>query len=141
MKKFFKSLLILGGTAAAGYLGFKAYKKVSSLVRLSKALPEFLKNVYGEVPKVHINMALNKVIIKTGFTQETIDKHDDIESTVREYVEDFFPSLGNKKLSVHVYVKGEEEEEDEDECCCCDDDDDDMESSTEGMDEEKPKKK
>ncbi|HPT72253.1 MAG TPA: hypothetical protein PLE74_08220 [Candidatus Cloacimonadota bacterium] len=138
MKKFFKSMLILGGTAAAGYLGFKAYKKVSSIVRLSKALPEFLKNVYGESPKIHINMALNKVIIRTGFSQETIDKHDDIESTVREYVEDFFPSLGNKKLSIHVYVKGEEDEEDDDECCCCDDDD--MECDTEGMDEENPKK-
>ncbi len=138
MKKFFKSLLILGGTAAAGYLGFKAYKKVSSIVRLSKALPEFLKNVYGEIPKIHINMALNKVIIKTGFTQEIIDKHEDIESTVREYVEDFFPSLGNKKLSIHVYVKGEEDEEDEDECCCCCGDDDDECNIDET--EEEPKK-
>ncbi len=78
MKKFFKKILILGGTLAAAHFGFKAYKKISGTAKLSKSLPEFLNNVYGEMPQVNVNHTLNSTRIKVFFSQEILDKHTDI---------------------------------------------------------------
>lgn len=116
MNKFFKTVFVLGGTALAGYFGLKAYKRVNGVVKLSKSLPEFLNNVYGEKPKVNITATFNIFKIKIVFSQEIIDKHNDIETTVREYVEDFYPELGKKMLTIDICVKGEDEES---EGCCC----------------------
>ncbi|MDP3114290.1 MAG: hypothetical protein Q8M98_05870 [Candidatus Cloacimonadaceae bacterium] len=113
MKKFFKAVLFIGGTALAAHFGMKAYKRVSGIVKLSKSLPEFLNNVYGEKPKTNINRTFSAMNIKLGFTQEIIDKHTDIETTVREYIDDFYPELAKCSVDIEVYVKGEEEE-------CCD---------------------
>ncbi|MDD3536480.1 MAG: hypothetical protein PHC50_10095 [Candidatus Cloacimonetes bacterium] len=111
MKKFFKTLLLLGGAAVAAHFGLKAYRRVNGAVKLSKSLPEFLSNVYGEFPMVDINRSLNALKIKIGFSQEILDKHDDIENTVREYIDDFYPEVGRCSVEVDIYVKGEEEGE------------------------------
>ena len=118
MNKFFKTVFVLGGTALAGYFGLKAYKRINSIVKLSKSLPEFLNNVYGEKPSVNMNKTLNSLGIKVGFSQEILDKHTDIESTVREYVEDFYPELGKGSLDIEIQLKGAESDE-----CCCEDGD------------------
>ncbi|MDD2331366.1 MAG: hypothetical protein PHI68_01800 [Candidatus Cloacimonetes bacterium] len=115
MKKFFKTVLFLGGTALAGYLGYKEYKKISGLTKLQKSLPEFLNNVYGEKPSTKMMKAFNTLKIKVGFPQEILDKHSDIETTVREYVEDFYPELAKGALEIEVGIKCEDTEE---ECCC-----------------------
>ena len=65
-----------------------------------------------------MNKTLNSLGIKVGFSQEILDKHTDIESTVREYVEDFYPELGKGSLDIEVQLKGEETDE-----CCCEDGD------------------
>ncbi len=117
MNKFFKTVFVLGGTALAGYFGLKAYKRVNGIVKLSKSLPEFLNNVYGEKPKINMTKTFNDLSIKAGFSQEVIDKHNDIETTIREYVDDFYPELGKCALSISVNVKSEEEEC-ADSCCC-----------------------
>ena len=119
--KFFKTLFVLGGTALAGYVGLKLYKKVSSITKMHKALPDFLSNVYGEKPALHINHNLKTMTVKVGFTQEIIDKHDDIESTVREYIGDFYPELSKGAIVIEIFTKGVEKEED---CCCCGEDED-----------------
>lgn len=111
MKKFFKAILVIGGTALAAHFGLKAYRKINGTVKLSKSLPEFLNNVYGEMPKVNIAQNLNSTNIKVYFTQEILDKHSDIDNTVREYVEDFYPELAKNSVEVSVQVKGEEAEE------------------------------
>jgi len=115
MKKFFKTLFIMVGTALAGYFGFKLYKKITSITKLHKSLPEFLCNVYGEKPALHINHNLKTTTIKVGFTQEILDKHTDIENTVREYVDDFYPDLAKSPLIVEIFAKTAETEEDS--CC------------------------
>jgi|GEM_PF-216538 len=132
MKKFFKTVLFLGGTALAGYLGYKEYKKFSGLSKLSKSMPEFLNNVYGEKPSVKIVKAYGMLKIKVGFPQEILDKHSDIEITVREYVEDFYPELAKGNLDIEVGLKEEEKDEgcdcgneDQAEDCDCDKDDQD----------------
>ena len=118
MNKFFKTVFVLDGTALAGYFGLKAYKRINSIVKLSKSLPEFLNNVYGEKPTVNMNKTLNSLGIRVGFSQEILDKHTDIESTVREYVEDFYPELGKGSLDIEIQLKGAEADE-----CCCEDGD------------------
>jgi len=110
MKKFFKALLLIGGTAAAAHFGLKAYKKINGTVKLSKSLPEFLNNVYGEKPGVNISQSLNTTTIKVFFSQEILDKHTDIENTVKEYVDDFYPELAKNSVDVNVQVKTEEAE-------------------------------
>lgn len=121
--KFFKTLFVVGGTALAGYFGFKLYKIVSNITKLHKSLPEFLNNVYGEKPALHINHNLKSATIKVGFTQEILDKHTDIETTVREYIDDFYPDLAKSTIVIELFVKSEASEE----ACCseCEDEKED----------------
>ena len=116
--KFFKTLFVVGGTALAGYFGLKLYKIVSNVTKLHKSLPEFLNNVYGEKPNLHINHNLKTATLKVGFSQEILDKHTDIENTVREYIDDFYPELSKQTIIVEIFVKSDVAEEG---CCCCDD--------------------
>ncbi|MCK9310472.1 MAG: hypothetical protein PHY48_03775 [Candidatus Cloacimonetes bacterium] len=109
MKKFFKALLIVGGAALAANFGLKAYKRINGTVKLSKSLPEFLNNVYGEKAEVNISSTLNTITIKIGFSQEVLDKHNDIESTVQEYIDDFYPEMSKNSIEINVSLKGEED--------------------------------
>jgi len=72
-----------------------------------------LNIVYGEMPKVNINQTLNSTSIKVFFSQEILDKHNDIDSTVKEYVDDFYPELAKNAVEVSVQVKSEEAAEEE----------------------------
>lgn len=109
MKKFFKTVLVIGGTALAAHFGMKAYKKINGAVKLSKSLPEFLNNVYGEKPKMEFTSAFNSMKIRAGFSQEILDKHTDIETTIREYIDDFYPELGKASVMIEIYAKCTEE--------------------------------
>jgi len=111
MKKFFKKILILGGTLAAAHFGFKAYKKISGTAKLSKSLPEFLNNVYGEMPQVNVNHTLNSTRIKLFFSQEILDKHTDIETTIREYIDDFYPEIAKASVDISIMPATEETED------------------------------
>ncbi|HOQ76999.1 MAG TPA: hypothetical protein PLN17_00760 [Candidatus Cloacimonas sp.] len=111
MKKIFKKLLLLGGTVAAAHFGFKAYKKISGTAKLAKSLPEFLNNVYGEMPEVNVNNTLNSVRIRAFFSQEILDKHTDIDNTIREYIDDFYPEIAKSSVDITIMPKMEETEE------------------------------
>ena len=111
MKKFFKKILILGGTLAAAHFGFKAYRKISGTAKLSKSLPEFLNNVYGEMPQVNVNHTLNSTRIKVFFSQEILDKHTDIETTIREYIDDFYPEIAKTSVDISIMPATEETED------------------------------
>ncbi|MBP7310462.1 MAG: hypothetical protein KA984_04165 [Candidatus Cloacimonetes bacterium] len=113
MKKILKALLFIGGTALAAHFGMKTYKKINSAVKLSKSLPEFLNNVYGEKPQMNMNKTLNSLTLKIGFSQEILDKHTDIETTVREYIDDFYPELAKNNIDISVELKSEHTEEPE----------------------------
>lgn len=109
--KFFKTLFVVGGTALAGYFGLKLYKIVGNITKLHKSLPEFLNNVYGEKPTLHINHNLKTATIKIGFNQAVLDKHTDIETTVREYIDDFYPDLTKSTINIEIFAKSEVQEE------------------------------
>lgn len=107
MKKLLKALLVIGGAAFAANFGLKAYKKINGTVKLSKSLPEFLNNVYGELPEMNISRTLNSMVIKIGFSQEVLEKHADIDNTVQEYIDDFYPELSKNSIEISIYTKGE----------------------------------
>ncbi|MDD4224612.1 MAG: hypothetical protein PHD87_08525 [Candidatus Cloacimonetes bacterium] len=111
MNKFFKKVLVMGGVALAAHFGLKAYKRINGLTKLDKSLPEFLNNVYGAKPKLSINQTLNLLSIKLGFPQEILDKHTDIETTVREYIDDFYPEMAKGAINIEIYAKTEDEGE------------------------------
>ncbi|MCB5246825.1 MAG: hypothetical protein LHW57_02200 [Candidatus Cloacimonetes bacterium] len=111
MNKFFKKVLVMGGVALAAHFGLKAYKRINGLTKLDKSLPEFLNNVYGAKPKLGINQTLNLLSIKLGFPQEILDKHTDIETTVREYIDDFYPEMAKGAINIEIYAKTEDEGE------------------------------
>ncbi len=114
MNKFFKTVLLLGGTAVAAHFGLKAYRRVNGIVKLAKSLPEFLSNVYGENPQINVNQGLGHITIKVGFSQEILDKHDDIENTIREYIDDFYPEVARCSVDIDIHVSGEEGEDEDD---------------------------
>ena len=113
MKKFFKNTLIVAGVALAAHFGVKAYKRINGVVKLSKSLGDFLNNVYGTKPKVSINSGINTInstSIKVQFPQEILDKYTDIETTIREYIDDFYPELAKTKINIDIQPLTEEED-------------------------------
>ena len=113
MKKFFKNTLIVAGVALAAHFGVKAYKRINGVVKLSKSLGDFLNNVYGTKPKVSINSGINTInstSIKVQFPQEILDKYTDIETTIREYIDDFYPELAKTKINIDIQPLTEQED-------------------------------
>ena len=118
MAKFYKKMIWAGAISAVGFVGFKMYQRISAIAKLSKSLPEFLNNVYGEKPKININMVLTSVTISVGFNQDIIESNEDIQSTVIEYIEDFYPALSKIKLNVDVFpVQVSQTKPQQDDCC------------------------
>ena len=113
MKKFFKNTLIVAGVALAAHFGVKAYKRINGVVKLSKSLGDFLNNVYGTKPKVSINSGINTInstSIKVQFPQEILDKYTDIETTISEYIDDFYPELAKTRINIDIQPLTEEED-------------------------------
>jgi len=111
MKKFFKTVFLVGGSAVTAHFGIKAYRRIKGIAKLNSTLPGFLSNVYGESPRLSMNHSLNLITLNIGFSQEILDKYDDIENTVREYIDDFYPEIAKCSIDINLHVKGEEEGE------------------------------
>ncbi|MDZ4181284.1 MAG: hypothetical protein U1B83_00295 [Candidatus Cloacimonadaceae bacterium] len=109
MNKAVKTMLVLGGSALAGYFAYTQYKSLNNALKLDKSLHTFLKNLYGEEPELKTVKALNHIGIKAGFSKAVIDKYGDIESGIRDYVQEFYPAIA-QRLSVEIFEKQEPEE-------------------------------
>jgi len=118
MSKFFRKVLWLGALTGIGYAGFKMYQKISAISKLSKSLPEFLNNVYGEKPKININMDLKSLKISVGFKQDVLDNNEDIQTTVTEYIEDFYPVLSKCRLTIDIFAVKVTDSSKQDNCDC-----------------------
>jgi len=104
------------------YLSYKLYKRIKELIKLSQTLPEYLNNIYQEKPKTNISYFLGKLELKLKFTKETIDNHSDIEDTIMQYINDFYPSLSACK--VNLKIKSYLQEDEQEKCCCCNSEED-----------------
>jgi hypothetical protein len=145
MSKFVKKALWIGAISAVGYAGFKMYQRVSAIAKLSKSLPEFLNNVYGEKPKLNVNMDLSSIKISVGFNQDILDDNEDIETTVSEYIDDFYPVLSKIKLNINIFAIKVAEAPKDDDCDCgpdcdCHENDDDCDCEDCNCEEEKETK-
>lgn len=104
MGSFFNKVLKYSLVAVGTYGVIKLYSIGKSIARISKTLPEFVKNLYGESPK--FSLEYNNIIylkVKLGFPKSILEDNTDIEETVIEYIQDFYPALSKCKISVDVY--------------------------------------
>ena len=120
MKKFFKTVFRLSVFAAISYFGYKFYQKIMSIINISKTLPQYLDNLVGEHPKVDLTLTLKSGRIKIGFSQETLDKNENLEEIIREYITDFYPALNSQRMEIELFAKtetkkAEEQKENEEE--------------------------
>jgi hypothetical protein len=113
MKGFWKKLLTVTALAGISYVGFKGYKRVNSIIKLSKSLPDYLENIIEETPKVSISMMLKSIKISIGLSQAAFDKNIDLETHIKEYIEDFYPALAKLECLVSTYIKDEDDDDEE----------------------------
>jgi len=106
MKGIWKKLIIVGAVAGVGYLGFKAYKIINDIVKLSKTLPDFLKDSLDERPKVNINMRLNSLSVAIGLSAEAYENLSfDLDDLIQNYIIDYYPNLAKLKITTQKYIK------------------------------------
>ncbi len=110
--KSIKKILLLSGIAIGSFAGYKIYKILRSVIDMEKTLPQYLENVFGEKPQIHITITFMQSHMKLYFSKKVIEKYDSIESTVQEYLTDFYPSINCSKLSISIIENQETPEAD-----------------------------
>lgn len=105
MKKAFKTVVFLGGSVFAAYLGVKLYRIVKEMEKLEKALPEYLNGICGETPKVkcivQMTTQMSATVVIT-LTAETLAKHLDLQEMVQDYIRENHPILMQRKIVVKL---------------------------------------
>ncbi|MEA1972517.1 MAG: hypothetical protein U9N34_04380, partial [Candidatus Cloacimonadota bacterium] len=109
--KFFQRIFGIALFSLFIVFGYKFYAKMKSVMKLSKTLPDYLKNIFGEKPRMNLNMTFNSLEIKLIFSKETLAKEDDLENTVLEYIEDFYPALSLRRLNIDIEAEEVETED------------------------------
>jgi hypothetical protein len=109
MKGSFGKLLKIAFIGTIGYIGFKVYKKIRAAIDLDKTLPQYLENVIGEKPEVNITYTLNEYTVSVCFSKEILEKNKDLETTVRDYICDFYPILNIEKIKIELNQREEKE--------------------------------
>jgi hypothetical protein len=115
MKKIVKALLLIGGTALAAHFW---HENLQAPERRSQACQVFARvseQRLWRTSQGEYQPQLQHHRYQDRLFQEIIDKHNDIETTVREYVDDFYPDLSKCSVDVSLYVPGTEEEDAEEE--------------------------
>ncbi|HCX72345.1 MAG TPA: hypothetical protein DHM37_01370 [Candidatus Cloacimonas sp.] len=103
MKKFCKKIFKFAIFGTIAYSGFKIFERIKSAIEISKTLPQYLENVVGEKPKVNTNVTWKQAHISVGFPKQVIEKNKDLESTIRDYIEDFYPALPENCVDIKLY--------------------------------------
>ena len=111
MKSSFGKLLKIAFIGAIGYMSFNIYKKIRAVIELDKTLPQYLENLIGEKPEVNITFTLNEYTVSICFSKEILEKNKDLETTVRNYISDFYPMLNIDKIKIELNQKEKKETE------------------------------
>ncbi|MDD3051524.1 MAG: hypothetical protein PHR06_10305 [Candidatus Cloacimonetes bacterium] len=111
MAKFLKKVFWFAVISTAGYFAVKFYQRIKEVLKLSETLPEYINNIYQEKPKLSINLAFKKLIIKLTLKKSTIDEHTDLEETILEYINDYYPALSSCRVEIKLISKEEPLEE------------------------------
>jgi hypothetical protein len=107
MKGSFGKLLKIAFIGAIGYVGFRVYEKIRAAIELDKTLPQYLENVIGEKPEVNITYTLNEYTVNVCFSKEILAKNKDLETTIRDYISDFYPMLNIDKIKIKLNQREE----------------------------------
>ena len=91
MRKFFRNVFVFAFWSGLTFVGFKIYKKIKAVIMLDKTLPLYLGNVVEEKPKIKVNFAFKKLTLDVEFSKNTLDKNKDLETTIIDYINDFYP--------------------------------------------------
>ena len=105
MVRFLKKAITLAILSAIGYIGYKIFKIIKATIDLDKALPQYLENVYGEKPTISIQLTFNKITLTAGFSNKLLDKKEELEKAIWDYVKDFYPAICQKCLMVNIIEK------------------------------------
>jgi len=100
--KLSKKICIAIGVAAAIYLTHKSTIIIAAVSGLSKDLPEYLKNNFGEKPKLTMKIVFKRCWITLAFKPETLTQYPDLQEQVEDYIERFYPAISKLKLSVDI---------------------------------------
>lgn len=114
MKKLFKALIVIGGTAFAGYTGAKLYRAVKLARKIEGILPEHLESICGESPELRCMVQMRtmiKVNIRVTLSPEALAKFENLTETVYDFIRENQPALLRYKLIVEGIEKHEEEEQ------------------------------
>jgi hypothetical protein len=98
--KCWKKIMIGLGLSLFAYIGYRGAKVAAGIAGLSKDLPEYLNNTFGERPSLSITLIWKRCKIVLGFSAETLEKNPQITSEVEDYITRFYPAIGKLKLKV-----------------------------------------
>ncbi|MCB5231314.1 MAG: hypothetical protein WCX83_03095 [Candidatus Cloacimonas sp.] len=119
MKKTIKFILITGAIAALGFFSLKVIRRIRELLKLSKTLPEYLRDITHEKPTMTCSMSqtflTGKIDLKIGFSEEVIEGEKNLEDTIKSYINDFYPILSEMDVRITFYKKTVEKPKDENE--------------------------
>jgi hypothetical protein len=110
MKKFIHKLFKLVVLSGIIFLGVKVTNCIKATLKIAKTLPEFLKERTGEKPDIAITLILTSLKVKVAFSQKAIEDEDDLEETILEYIDDFYPELSSLKIAIDIQTKDDEVE-------------------------------
>lgn len=114
MKKLFKALIVIGGTAFAGYTGAKVYRAAKLARKIEGILPAHLESFCGETPDLRCMVQMRtmiKVSIRITLSPKALAKFDNLTEFVYDFIRENQPGLLRYKLIVEGIEKREEEEQ------------------------------
>jgi hypothetical protein len=106
MKGFWKKAIAVVVVAGVAYLGYKTYKIVNDMIRLKRSLPDYLKDLLDEKPKIDVNMRFNSLSIAVGLSAEAFENLEiDLDDHIQSYILEYFPCLAKLKITTQKYIK------------------------------------
>ena len=70
-----------------------------------KLLGEELEEQVGERPEINIKLVWDKIFVNIGFSKEVLDKNKDIETTIRDFIIDFYPVFSMENIDIELKEK------------------------------------
>lgn len=108
MKKVFKALFMIGGTAVAGYLGLRIRRILIHMNNLEKGLAEHLATLCDETPAIKCTLQMRKALkitIEITLSFAALARINNINDTVFDYIRENHPTLIKHKIRIKAIEK------------------------------------
>ena len=88
---------------------------MNEIIKLKKTLPDYLKDIIDERPKIDISIRLNSISIAVGLSADVFETIDfDLDEQIQNYIFDYYPSIAKLKITTQKYIKNSSLEDDYD---------------------------